>query len=145
MLFIEVKGKAEGKQTVSVSKTQILTALNKPDDFILAVVPVDGERAQEPIYIRKPFENEPDFSVTSVNFGLAKLLERGDLQLVPLDDPLQKRTRALMSKYRDTPMDLADASLVAVAEALDDARVFTLDRDFQIYRWKGRRKFEVVP
>ena len=77
--------------------------------------------------------------------ALWKLLERGDLQLVPLDDPLKKRTRALMSKYRDTPMDLADASLVAVAEALDLARVFTLDSDFQIYRWKGRRKFEVVP
>jgi predicted nucleic acid-binding protein len=77
--------------------------------------------------------------------ALWKLLERGDLQLVPLDDPLQKRTRALMSKYRDTPMDLADASLVAAAEALDLARVFTLDSDFQIYRWKGRRKFEVVP
>lgn len=77
--------------------------------------------------------------------ALWKLLERGDLQLVPLDDPLQKRTRALMSKYRDTPMDLADASLVAVAEALDLARVFTLDNDFQIYRWKGRREFEIVP
>jgi predicted nucleic acid-binding protein len=77
--------------------------------------------------------------------ALWKLLERGDLQLVPLDDALQKRTRALMRKYRDTPMDLADATLVAVAEALDVARVFTLDRDFQIYRWKGRRKFELVP
>jgi predicted nucleic acid-binding protein len=77
--------------------------------------------------------------------ALWKLLERGDLQLVPLDDALQKRSRALMNKYRDTPMDLADASLVAVAEALDVARVFTLDRDFQVYRWKGRRKFEVLP
>jgi len=77
--------------------------------------------------------------------ALWKLLERGDLQLVPLDDALQKRTRALMSKYQDTPMDLADASLVAVAEALDVARVFTLDRDFRIYRWKGRREFEIVP
>jgi predicted nucleic acid-binding protein len=77
--------------------------------------------------------------------ALWKLLERGDLQLVPLDDPLQKRTRVLMSKYRDTPMDLADASIVAVAEALDVSRVFTLDRDFRVYRWKGRRKFDVVP
>jgi predicted nucleic acid-binding protein len=39
--------------------------------------------------------------------ALWRLLERGDLQLAPLDDPLQKRTRALMGKYRDTPMDLA--------------------------------------
>jgi predicted nucleic acid-binding protein len=77
--------------------------------------------------------------------ALWKLLERGDLQIVQLDDALQEKTRALMGKYRDTPMDLADASLVAVAEALDTARIFTLDRDFQVYRWKGRRKFEVVP
>lgn len=77
--------------------------------------------------------------------ALWKLLERGDLQLVALDDPLQERTRDLMGKYRDTPMDLADASLVAVAEALDVTRVFTLDRDFRVFRWKGRRKFEVVP
>ncbi|MBD3869522.1 MAG: PIN domain-containing protein [Acidobacteria bacterium] len=77
--------------------------------------------------------------------ALWKLLERGDLQLVALDEALQKRTQALMGKYRDTPMDLADASLVAAAEALDTSRVFTLDSDFEIYRWKGRRKFEVVP
>jgi len=77
--------------------------------------------------------------------ALWKLLERGDLELAPLDDPLRKRTRALMAKYRDTPMDLADASLVAVAEALDVTRIFTLDRDFHVYRWKGRRRFAVVP
>ena len=77
--------------------------------------------------------------------ALWKLLERGDLQLVPLDDSVQNRTRALMAKYRDMPMDLADASLVAAAEALDLKRVFTLDRDFQVYRWKGKRKFETLP
>jgi len=77
--------------------------------------------------------------------ALWKLFEREDLQLIALDEPLSKRTRALMSKYRDTPMDLADASLVALAEALDVTRVFTLDSDFQIYRWKGKRRFEIVP
>ncbi len=77
--------------------------------------------------------------------GLWKLLERGDLQLVPLDDPLQSRIRVLMAKYKDLPMDLADASLVAAAEALGITRVFTLDRDFRVYRWKGKRRFEIVP
>ena len=77
--------------------------------------------------------------------ALWTLLERGDLRLAPLGESLQSRTRALMSKYRDTPMDCADASLVAVAEELNVSRIFTLDRDFQVYRWKGRRKFEVVP
>lgn len=77
--------------------------------------------------------------------ALWKLLDRGDLQLVPLDDAVQDRTQALMAKYRDMPMDLADATLVAAAEALGLTRVFTLDRDFRVYRWRGKRKFEVIP
>ena len=77
--------------------------------------------------------------------ALWKLLDRGDLQLVPLDDAVQDRSQALMAKYRDMPMDLADATLVAAAEALGLTRVFTLDRDFQVYRWRGKRKFEVIP
>jgi hypothetical protein len=77
--------------------------------------------------------------------ALWKLLERGDLQLVPLDTSLQNRTRALMTKYRDLPMDLADASLVAIAEALGLTRVFTLDSDFRVYRWKGKRRFKTLP
>ena len=76
---------------------------------------------------------------------LWKLVDRGDLQLVPLDDAVRDRTQALMAKYRDLPMDLADATLVAAAEALGVTRVFTLDRDFQVYRWRGKRKFEVIP
>lgn len=53
--------------------------------------------------------------------------------------------RSLMEQYRDIPMDLADASLVATAESLNQRRIFTLDRDFQIYRFRGNQSFEVVP
>jgi SNF2 family DNA or RNA helicase len=49
---------------------------NKPEDFILAVVEVDGAEAT-PRHIRGPFDNEPDFTVTSVNFDLAKLMAKG--------------------------------------------------------------------
>ena len=44
----------------------------------------------------------------------------------------------------DTPMDLADASLVAVAESQDIPRIITLDSDFYVYRIKGKRMFEVL-
>jgi predicted nucleic acid-binding protein len=50
-----------------------------------------------------------------------------------------------MEKYKDTPMDLADASLVAVAERLSLVRVFTVDGDFRIYRLLNGKSFEVVP
>ena len=77
--------------------------------------------------------------------ALWKLMDRGDLQVVDLDDAVRRRTRDLMDKYGDAPMDLADASLVALAETLDTRRIFTLDSDFEVYRWKGRRRFEIVP
>jgi len=76
--FIEVKGRAKGAKTVTITKNEILTALNKPDDFILAIVPTDGDQADEPRYIRKPFQREPDFAVTSVNYDLDELLAHAE-------------------------------------------------------------------
>ncbi len=81
----------------------------------------------------------------SAQDALWKLLERGDLQLVDLDGPMRKRSRSLMAKYQDLPMDLADATLVAAAEALNVKRVFTLDSDFRVYRFRNRQAFEVIP
>ena len=78
LLFIEVKGKSADATTVTVSKTQIFTAFNKPDSFILAIVEVDGDTAREPRYIREPFQKEPDFGVTSVNYNLSELLARSE-------------------------------------------------------------------
>ena len=72
-----------------------------------------------------------------------KLVARGDLQLVDLDLSLRQRSRDLMAKYNDVPMDLAEASLVAVAEFMDLRRIFSLDSDLHIYRLKGRRTLEV--
>lgn len=77
--------------------------------------------------------------------ALWKLVQREDLRIVELGETERRRTRALMEKYRDTPMDLADASLVAVAESLNLRRVFTLDRDFHVYRVRGKHAFELVP
>ena len=73
--FIEVKGRASGAKTITVTKNEILTGLNKPEDFVLAIVEVDGDR-NVPRYIRRPFGREPDFGVTSVNYDLEELLSR---------------------------------------------------------------------
>lgn len=50
------------------------TALNRPEDFTLAIVEVDGDTAGEPRYLRRPFHTEPNFGVTSVNYDLNELL-----------------------------------------------------------------------
>lgn len=76
--FIEVKGRLQGAATVTITKNEILAALNKPEDFILAVVEVafeqDQASAKEVHYIRRPFRREPDFAATSVNYELKELL-----------------------------------------------------------------------
>jgi hypothetical protein len=72
LLFIEVKGRTRGADTITVTKNEILTALNMPDDFILAIVEVD-RTTHEPRYLRRPFRHEPDFEVTSVTYDLREL------------------------------------------------------------------------
>ncbi len=50
----------------------------------------------------------------------------------------------LLKKYRNVPMDLADACLVDLADQLDTGQILTLDSDFEIYRWRSRRKFRLL-
>jgi superfamily II DNA or RNA helicase len=76
--FLEVKGRVAGAATITVTKNEILYSLNKPADFILAIVeflPGDAHRVH---YVRRPFRREPDFGVTSVNYDFAELLARSE-------------------------------------------------------------------
>lgn len=78
--------------------------------------------------------------------GLLEMVERGDLELLPLDARDVTRLRALMRKYRDLPMELADASLVHLAERESIDTILTLDRrDFGVYRLPRGRRFTIVP
>jgi len=76
--FIEVKGRAADADTITVTRNEILYSLNKPEDFILALVAFDEDGTHRVGYVRKPFQREPDFGVTSVNYDFAELLERAE-------------------------------------------------------------------
>jgi predicted nucleic acid-binding protein len=66
----------------------------------------------------------------------------GAASVFQLSESHLPRVRELMAKYADLPMDLADASLVVLAEELGTGRIFTTDRrDFGAYRWKNRKPF----
>lgn len=73
---IEVKGRAKGQSTITVSRNEIIYALNQTDKFLLAVVIVDGDSFDGPHYIRNPFSTEPDFGVASINYDLSDLLSK---------------------------------------------------------------------
>ncbi len=78
--------------------------------------------------------------------ALWEMIESGVVSLLPLDAGDVPRMRELMEKYRDLPMDLADAALVRVAERERLRRVFTLDRrDFELYRPARLGRFSILP
>jgi len=73
---IEVKGRAKGQSTITVTRNEILYGLNQADKFILAIVLVDGDRHEGPFYVRQPFTQEPDWATTSINLDLGQLLAK---------------------------------------------------------------------
>ena len=76
--FLEVKGRAAGAETVTVTKNEILYSLNKPEDFILAIVEFHPDGSHRVHYIRKPFQREPDFAVTSINYDMRELIAHAE-------------------------------------------------------------------
>jgi SNF2 family DNA or RNA helicase len=76
--FIEVKGRVATADTISVTKNEILYSLNKPHDFILGIVEFREDDTHRVHYLRNPFQREPDFGVTSVNYDFAELLARAE-------------------------------------------------------------------
>lgn len=78
--------------------------------------------------------------------ALWEMIEAGALEMLPLTVDDIPRMKELMRKYRDLPMDLADAALVRIAEREKLRRIFTLDRrDFQIYRPARIGRFAIIP
>lgn len=77
--------------------------------------------------------------------ALWKLLLSRRLDIAELSSTALERSAALMAKYADRHMDLADATLVALAEERGERRIFTLDADFQIYRIHSRTRFQITP
>jgi hypothetical protein len=77
--FIEVKGRIEGAETVTVTRNEVLYSLNKPDDFIFAIVQFASDGAHNLYYLRNPFQSEPGFGATSHNYQLSELLSRAEV------------------------------------------------------------------
>jgi hypothetical protein len=75
---IEVKGRVKGASTVTVTRNEMLYALNQADEFRPAIVLVEGDATEGPFYLKNPFEAEPGWGVSSVNFDLNALLARAE-------------------------------------------------------------------
>lgn len=108
--------------------------LRSLDDSLVTVWPV----VTEAMYMLRAYWSAQD--------ALWEMIQVGAVEILPLGTDDVARMRELMRKYRDLPMDLADAALVRVAERERLRRIFTLDRrDFQIYRPSRIGRFSVLP
>jgi hypothetical protein len=76
---IEVKGRVRGAGTVTITRNEMLYALNQADKFLLAIVLVgENDTLEGPYYLRNPFESEPGWGVSSINFEIKALLARAE-------------------------------------------------------------------
>ena len=71
-------------------------------------------------------------------------ISRGSVEVHNIENSDFQRLKELTEKYRDLPMDFADSCLVLLAEKLSIKTIATIDRDFSVYRIKGRKKFKTI-
>ena len=110
---------------------ETLSSLN---DSLVTVWPV----VTETMYLLRSYGRAQD--------ALWEMIETEAVEILALEKDYVARIKELMRKYRDLPMDLADAALVRVAEHERLRRIFTLDRrDFQIYRPSRIGRFTILP
>jgi predicted nucleic acid-binding protein len=107
------------------------------------------ERIREPLGTVWPALTEAVYLVRRwprAQMELLSLVETGALRILPFGRDDLPRAKELMKKYRDLPMDLADAALVRVAEREGIRTIFTIDRrDFSLYRPLGLGRFRIIP
>ena len=91
LVFLEVKGRVLGAEEVTVSRNQLLTALNEPDSFILALVSVAEDDTTEVRYLKRPYRGHEQalFGVTKVTFDWAELWNRAETPKPPERLPVE--------------------------------------------------------
>lgn len=80
----------------------------------------------------------------NAQIGFIEWIHKGAVEIQNIENSDFGRLKELTDKYRDLPMDFADSCLVYLAEKLNLNTIATIDRDFTIYRIKGRRKFKII-
>ena len=132
---------------IALDTGPIVALFDKDDDKHLVCVET-FKAIREPLITTWPVITESFYLLgfsSAVCDDLWEFIERGTVLIYDLDRKLVKRCRGLMRKYHDLQTDLADVSLVAVADAENIRTIFTLDKDFEVYRTKQKKNFKLLP
>jgi predicted nucleic acid-binding protein len=105
------------------------------------------EELEAPLLVCEPVLAEAMYllaNYSGANDALLELIENGALRVAFRIDEHVDVLRKLLQKYRDTPMSLADACVVRMAEIYERHEILTLDSDFSVYRKHGRVPFTLI-
>ena len=127
----------------------LVALLDSDDPSHSACVSIGKRLPREPLLTTWPCFTEAMYLLGKVGgiryqSALWQMRAAGRLVLRDLTAAETDRMAVLMDKYRDTPMDMADASLIVTAESLSLGRIFTVDSDFYVYRLADGSALEVA-
>lgn len=126
----------------------IVALFDKSDAFHSCCIEI-LKKIEEPLITTWPVVTESFYLLNfswQVQDDLWEFLGRGGAIIHIFESAVLQRCRELMKKYHDLPMDLADATLVALGEEMSLSKIFTLDhKDFKIYKPKHRKQFTLIP
>ena len=126
----------------------IVAIFDKDDRYHKTCVEI-LKKMQSPLITTWPVVTECFYLLSfswEVQDDLWTFIRRGGIEIHALDRNLFSRCQDLMKQYNDLPMDLADATLVTLAESFGISKMFTLDhKDFSAYRFKQKKRFTLVP
>jgi predicted nucleic acid-binding protein len=131
-----------------IADTGFFFALANQDDTFHGIAIAAMAALQEPLITTHPILTETCYLLMARGGSLAqsaflRSVAEGFTDIFTLGSPNFLRMAELIEQYRDLPMDMADASLVVLAEQLGHGRFLTVDRrDFNVYRWSDRNSFE---
>lgn len=130
-----------------IADTGFFVALLRPVDHAHHAALRAYEAIEEPLVATWPVLTEATHILATrahpgLASGLVESFASGEFLLAEQGIGDLRRMETLMRKYRDLPMDVADASLVVLAEKIGSGRILSTDRrDFKSYRWKNRKPF----
>ena len=130
-----------------IADTGFWVALSNPKDQYHALALRKFAELKEPLISTWPVMTEVCHLLLNrqgvhAQLTFIELYRRGGFKAFQLEHHQGPRLLKMMQDYADLPMDLADASLVLLAEELNHGRILSTDkRDFHAYRWKNTRPF----
>lgn len=128
---------------IVVDSGPLIALFNASDKYNLQAINF-VKNNKYPLYTTLPSVTEVmyllDFNINA-QVDFLEWITRGGITIINIDENEMHPISTLMKKYKDLPMDFTDATIVLSCEKLNTKHIATIDRNFEIYRFRNKQKF----